>query len=129
MKSQKCIGLIATFVIICLSVFATQSQPRVKRPTSIIMGTVLDVNDARVVHAKIKIENAHFKWEGESDDAGDFTANVPIGTYRIYVNANGFRRFESPFLNAKQNITEMVNLHLEVLVIIDKIQIPNVKRP
>lgn len=93
------------------------------------MGTVLDEYDARVAHAKIRIENAHFKWEGESDDAGDFAANVPVGEYRIYVNASGFRKFESPFLKAKRNITEMVNLHLEVLVNINSIEIPTTKRP
>jgi len=41
------------------------------------MGTLLDVNDARIVHAKVRIENEKFKWAGESDDAGDFTVVVP----------------------------------------------------
>ena len=45
----------------------------------------------------IRIENEQFKWAGESDDAGDFTAAVPPGTYRIYAEAHGFRRFESLF--------------------------------
>jgi hypothetical protein len=93
------------------------------------MGTLLDINDARIVHAKILIENDKFKWAGESDDAGDFTAVVPPGTYRIYAEANGFRRFESPFLNAKPDVKEMVNLHLEVQTIIDTIELPRKKRP
>ena len=91
------------------------------------MGTLLDVNDARIVHAKVRIENEQFKWAGESDDAGDFMAVVPPGTYRIYAEANGFRRFESPFLNAKPNVKEMVNLHLEVLKI--RHPIPVTQRP
>lgn len=93
------------------------------------MGTLLDVNDARVTHAKVKIENGQFKWAGESDDAGDFAATVPVGTYRIYVDANGFHKFESPFLKAKQNVTELVNIHLEVAVMVDTIKIRRDNRP
>jgi len=126
MKSLNYTGLVGILVIIFLSAFATPSQTRPKQPKSIIMGTLLDANDARVANAQIKIVNEHFKWEGESDEAGDFTAFVPVGTYRIYANAHGFRRFESP-LNAKRDITEMVNLHLEVLVIIDRIPIPKTR--
>ena len=93
------------------------------------MGTLLDVNDARVARAKIKVESASFQWQGESDEAGDFTVEVPAGTYRIYVRANGFRKFESAFLKVKSDVTEMVNLHLEVLTIIDTIPVePKKKR-
>jgi hypothetical protein len=63
-----------------------------------------------------------------ADEAGDFTADVPAGTYRIYVRANGFRRFESAFLKVKSNVTDMVNIHLEVLTIIDTIPVESKKK-
>jgi hypothetical protein len=97
--------------------------------TGKIMGVLLDVNDARIVHAKIKIESKDFKWEGESDEAGEFTVDVPAGTYLIYADANGFRKFESPFLKVKPAITEMVNLHLEVKVFIDQVDVGTKKPP
>ena len=93
------------------------------------MGTLLDVNDARVAQAKVKIESTKFKWEGESDEAGAFTAEVPADTYQIYVKANGFRKFESAFLRVKSNVTEMVNIHLEVQAIIDTIPVAPKKQP
>jgi hypothetical protein len=92
------------------------------------MGTLLDVNDARVARAKIKVEGASLQWEAEADDAGDFTVEVPAGTYRIYVRANGFRKFESAFLRVKSDVTEMVNIHLEVQPIIDSIPVESKKK-
>jgi hypothetical protein len=95
-----------------------------------IVGTLLDAYDARVAHAPVRVESAKFKWEGESDEAGDFSAAVPAGSYRIYVNANGFRRFESAFLKVKANTSEMVNIHLEILTIVDTVTVkPKKKRP
>jgi hypothetical protein len=102
--------------------------PSPESSTGRIMGTLLDVNDARVNGANIKVEGPRFKWEGESDEAGDFTADMPPGTYRIYVRAKGFRSFESVFLTVKSDVTEMVNIHLEVLPIIDSIPVESKKR-
>jgi hypothetical protein len=127
MKPKRAVLVAGGLAIIFCGLTALRSQTSVKHQTSTIMGTLLDVNDARIVHAKVRIENEQFKWAGQSDDAGDFTAVVPPGTYRIYAEANGFRRFESPFLNAKPVVKEMVNLHLEVLTIIDTV--PVTKRP
>lgn len=114
MKSKYALLIASGLAAILFAGTTLRSQPSAKQPTSTVMGTLLDVNDAWIVHAKVRIENEQFKWAGESDDAGDFTAVVPPGTYRIYAEAHGFRRFESPFLNAKPGVKEMVNLHLEV---------------
>ena len=127
MKSKYAFLIASGLAAVFFAATTLRSQPSTKQPTSTIMGTLLDVNDARIVHAKVRIENKQFKWAGQSDDAGDFTAVVPPGTYRIYAEAKYFRRFESPFLNAKPGVKEMVNLHLEVQPIIDTI--PVTKRP
>ena len=133
MNRMKFLSAVAYLVILGLPMSASSSGLPTCSPSSPagrIMGTLLDVNDARVAGAKIKVEGATFHWEGESDEAGDFTVEVPTGTYRIYVRANGFRKFESAFLKVKSDITEMVNIHLEVLPIIHTIPIePENKRP
>jgi hypothetical protein len=129
MEPKRALLVVSSLVIVLFAATTPRSQTSVKHSTSTIMGTLLDINDARIVHARVRIENEKFKWAGQSDDAGDFTAAVPSGTYRIYAEANGFRRFESPFLNAKPDVKEMVNLHLEVLTIIDTIELPRKKRP
>ena len=129
MKSKRALLIAGSLTAILVAAAATtlRSQPSAKQPTSTIMGTLLDINDARIVRAKVRIENEQFKWAGESDESGDFMAVVPPGMYRIYAQAHGFRRFESPFLNAKPNVKELVNLHLEVLPISHPIPVP--KRP
>jgi len=131
MNRIKFLSALAGLVVLGLSLSAASSPLRVASPqssTGRIMGTLLDVNDARVVGAKIKVEGGRFKWEGESDEAGDFTADVPAGRYRIYVRANGFRSFESAFLTVKSDVTEMVNIHLEVQPIIDTIPVESKKK-
>ena len=131
MNHMRFLSAIAGLVVLGLSLSGDSSPLRVassKSSTGRIMGTLLDSNDARVVRGKIKVEGAGFKWEGESDEAGDFTADVPAGRYRIYVRANGFRSFESPFLTVKSDVTEMMNIHLEVQPIIDSIPVESKKK-
>ena len=131
MNRMKFLSAVTYLVILGLSPSVSSSGLTSSSPggaTGRIMGTLLDVNDARVVGAKIKVEGASFYWEGKSDDAGDFTVEVPAGTYRIYVRANGFRPFESALLQAKSDVTEMVNIHLEVQPIRHPIPIEDKKK-
>jgi hypothetical protein len=115
MNRMKFLSVIACLVVLGLSLTAAPLPiPSQKSQAGKIMGTLLDVNDARVTRAKIRVEGAKSEWQGESDEAGDFTAEVPVGEYRIYVSAHGFRKFESPFLKVKPDVIEMVNIHLEV---------------
>ena len=84
-----------------------------------IQGVLLDINDARIVGAKIIIEGAQLKRELKSGDEGNFEIQLPAGSYQIRVEANGFRKFElSPF-KVKASVTEMINIHMEVGVISD----------
>jgi len=129
MKYRHALLYATALAVVLVSTIVTSAQTPANQSTSTIMGTLLDVADARIEHARIRIENKQFKWAGETDEAGDFTAVVPPGTYRIFAEANGFRRFESPFLKAKPDIKEMVNLHLEILTIIDTVIVQPKKHP
>ena len=108
------------------------SQPRIEQPpttTGTISGIVMDMYDARVVGATIKIQSEtakwtkKYQWQGRSDDEGQFSAVLPAGTYQIYVRAPGFKNFESPFVKVRGKTKEMVNLHLKVAAVIDTIRI------
>lgn len=82
--------------------------------TSTINGVVLDRNNARIVGAMIKIENATVSRHVKSDDEGKFRVELPSGEYKITAEHRGFRRFEfSPF-RAQQGVCELVNIHMEV---------------
>ena len=81
MNQMKFLRAVAYLVILGLPLSVSSSGLASSSPGSAagrIVGTLLDVNDARVNGAKIKVENASFHWEGESDEAGDFTVEVQL---------------------------------------------------
>lgn len=105
-------------VMACEVGFATPalSPPAQEVQNVTISGVVLDANDARIVGATIKIENAEVSRQLKSDDEGSFRTDLPPGEYRITVEQRGFRKFVfSPF-RAKAGVCELVNIHMEVEV-------------
>ena len=131
MNQVKFLSAITGLVVLGLTLSVASSPlpgGSPQSPAGRIMGTLLDVNDARVPRARIEVEGEGFKWDRESDEAGDFTVDVPAGMYRIYVRANGFRKFESAFLRVKSDVTEMVNIHLEVQPITHPIPVGSEKK-
>jgi uncharacterized membrane protein len=128
MKRLKITRFVTLFIALCLSLSAAVSrapQSPAKQQTGKIMGTLLDINGSRVANAKVKVESAKFKWEGESDEAGDFTVELPAGEYRIFVQALGFKYFESAFFRVRPNVTEMINIHLEVAATTHPVPVQN----
>ena len=113
-------------LIILVSILVTvpcvgqqRTSSRRQKSTGKIQGVLLDINDARIAGAKITIEGGQLKRELRSGDEGDFEIQLPTGSYQITVVANGFRKFEiSPF-KVKANVTEIINIHMEVAVISD----------
>lgn len=82
--------------------------------TSRLAGVVLDVNDARVAGAAVRIANAEFNRRVKSDDEGNFEISVPPGTYEITVEQPGFRKFQLSRFRVGGGTCELVNIHLEV---------------
>jgi hypothetical protein len=79
-----------------------------------IQGVVLDANDARIVGATITIETPGFKRQLKSGDEGNFELRLPAGVYLIKADASGFRNFELSPLTVKANVSELINIHMEV---------------
>jgi len=103
--------------VVCVGQKRTPSRSR--NETGKIQGVVLDANDARIVGATITIENDQFRRELKSGEEGDFEVAIPAGVYQIKAEAHGFRRFELSPLKVKPNVSEMINIHMEVMVISD----------
>ena len=123
------VACIAVFPLLCTAGNVRSSTRSLKQKRGTIMGVVLDVNDARVRGARVRVEGPGFKWQGETSDAGEFTVAAPVAEYRIYVDASGFRKFESAFFKVKSGITEMINLHLEVASINGTTPVEQEKKP
>jgi hypothetical protein len=109
-------------IVACLTVLSLllcfvsslSAQSSAKQATGQIKGAVMDVQDGRVTDAVIKIVGKDFKWTGITNSEGEFTADIPTGTYHIYAMASGFRKFESASLKVKSNVIELVNIHLDI---------------
>lgn len=82
--------------------------------TGRIVGLVLDANDARIVGATVRIENARFNRKLRSSDKGDFEVELPAGTYRIIVEKDGFKGFEISSFHLNADACETVNIYMEV---------------
>jgi Carboxypeptidase regulatory-like domain len=105
------------FVMFCeLGVAAQAPSSTQDLQNATVKGVVLDVNEARIVGAIIKIENAEVRRRVKSDGEGSFRIELPPGEYRISAEQIGFKKFVfSPF-RAKAGVCELVNIHMEVAV-------------
>ncbi len=79
-----------------------------------IVGVVLDRNEALIPNATIAIQGQRGKRKLKSAHDGSFEAVLPAGTYRIIVEASGFRRFVSSPVVVNPDATEKITIHLEV---------------
>ena len=89
MRQARCV-----FQIIVLSVLAAvvcvaqqRNSPESQNNNGKIQGVLLDINDARIVGARIIIESGQLKRQLRSRNEGDFEIQVPAGTYQIKVEA------------------------------------------
>jgi Carboxypeptidase regulatory-like domain len=115
---MKTIGIITALLALSNSVTMAHPIPcsllSVKEEIGKIKGLILDANGARVARAVVRIENAKLKREVKSGAEGNFEVELPSGVYRIVIQAHGFRKFEYSPLNVKPNMSELINIHLEV---------------
>lgn len=109
--------VVSLFIVgLALSPQASRLASSAEQPMGKISGVLLDANDARVANATVKIDSGKVEREVRSGEEGDFDVRLPTGTYQITVEANGFRRFVYSPLKVKADVTEMINIHLEVAV-------------
>jgi hypothetical protein len=107
----------ATLKTIVLIIVASSSLsfafPQGAERTSRVAGVVVDVNEARVVGASIRIENSDVVKAVRSNDEGRFEVEVPAGTYQMTVTQNGFKKFYLPRFRVGAGTRE-VKIPLEV---------------
>ena len=85
--------------------------------TAIISGTVADSTGAVVPSAKVTATNLQTNIERDavSGPGGEFSIRfLPIGSYKVEVNANGFKRFTQSPVVLDLNRDARLNVVLEV---------------
>lgn len=79
-----------------------------------IVGVVLDPNGARIANATVRIENASASREVYTSDEGAFEVELPAGTYRVTVEAPGFRTVEMLSFRARADRRESLKVRMKV---------------
>jgi hypothetical protein len=86
-------------------------------------GLVLDPEEARIVGAKITLENKRYRFETESNDEGAFQIKVPGGQYSLRIESNGFRSYTRKLVRIEADKTATLSATLWPAPIIDVIRI------
>jgi hypothetical protein len=107
--------LISVNAFSCALFAEARSLPK-KKSNGRVSGVVVDVNDARVVGAKVAIKGHNYAREVLSGDAGQFSVDLRPGEYHFTVDASGFCKFQSNILTIKSGVTETINIHLDLLI-------------
>lgn len=84
-----------------------------------LKGLVLDPNEARIVGAKITVENEKYSFEIESNDEGAFQAKLPSGEYKLKIKSPGFGTYVRSRLRVEANKTKTINATLWPAAMID----------
>lgn len=105
-----------TRLLICL-LLLTASILSAAEPTGTLAGTVLDPAGAVVPAAKISVINTQtgLKRDGESGTDGNFVFPLlPVGAYRVTVEAGGFGPFEQKGIQLAADQSATVVIHLQL---------------
>lgn len=89
-------------------------SPAGRERQSRIVGVVLDPNGARIASAAVRIENAGARREAYTGEEGSFEVELPAGTYRITVEAEGFRKVEIVSFRARADRRESLEVRMKV---------------
>ena len=96
------------------TVAAQASSPGHDTTMRNLVATVIDQNDARIAGAVIRIENARYRKERQTDDRGVFQLELPAGNYRITVEKDGFKRFVIPSFRTDSKTSSRITVRMKV---------------
>jgi hypothetical protein len=104
-------------VLICVAVALTANFALAQGTTGSIYGTVTDASGAIVPDATITATNTatNISRTAKSEQSGSYSLTfLPVGTYRLEVNANGFKKFEQNGIVLEINRSARVDPSLQV---------------
>ena len=115
------LAILATVVLCCASITLYGQAT-----TAIISGTVADPTGAVIPDAKVTVVNlqTNIQRDAVSGPGGEFSIRfLPIGSYRVEVDANGFKRFVQSPVVLELNREARVNAVLEIGAVTDTVSV------
>src|SRR5262245_1874584 len=118
MKSQyRRFIQLASILVLMAFLIASPAAAIAQQVTGAILGNVTDPNGAPVTKAKVtaKDEARGTVWTTETNAEGVFNLpRVPVGSYEVRIEAQGFRAAVRPGVQLELNQTARLNFKLEV---------------
>src|SRR4030095_3192564 len=115
MNVQRIVAFTLLASVFGLPLFSnSKALSQVTAASSRIAGIVLDANDARIVNASIKVQNANFTRRLRSNDEGMFELELPPGVYQIIAEQPGFKKFQLASFEVKAGAKDLLKIHMEV---------------
>src|SRR5689334_22148657 len=104
--------LVITMLALSIGAFQLKAQN-----TADVLGTVTDTSGAAVPNAKVTITNTgtSVARSMQTGAAGDYAFTLlPVGTYSVAVEANGFKMFQAPNVSISAGDRARVDAKMEV---------------
>ena len=114
--------LLVAVVLLCLATTSAIAQ----QITSSITGVVVDENKAIVPNATVTVESPQLalRRTATTNDNGFFTVtNLPVGIYRITVQAGGFSDYTQDNVKVDVGITLSLNITMTVKQIVQQVDV------
>jgi hypothetical protein len=83
-------------LLLCAAAFGQAAGPATRPETFHVRGTITDPLDAVVPGAKVTLQNEQLNKVVDTNNAGIYEADLPLGSYTMMVQMRGFRLYRRP---------------------------------
>jgi hypothetical protein len=90
----------------------------------VLSGTVSDPSGAKINHALVHVESSGLQRDTQTDSTGSFTLPLPVGTYHVTINADGFRTYGTNITLTARTAHVGLNVRLEIAAADEEITVP-----
>jgi hypothetical protein len=109
----RCSSFLVVIILLAAGLIPVAAHPPLKQFGK-IKGRVVDINNARIVHADLLIVGEGLSWRLVTNTDGEFETALPVGEYQLSVEASGFDRFASQKFEIKSGKTQRFNIEMHV---------------
>jgi carboxypeptidase family protein len=107
----RCASFAVLIVLLCVSLTSI-AAPAPRAQFGKIKGTVVDMNEARIVTAEVAIVGGVLSWRVRTDTNGEFEMSLPVGEYQFSIDAPGFETVPARHFEIKKSRTYRVEVKM-----------------